>query len=250
MSSRTKRRNLAKQLQSLTGVSRKAAEELLARNGDDVQRAVNYFFNHQSSFSTKKKRGDVNELKKIFKKYVDEDDPNVMQEKYGDFLGDIEVPEDEVGSFAIPWKLKAQEMGKIEEKEFVTTLSEEGVDSMATLKSWVKSDVMKDLDTERGFKDFYFWMFEYLKEESKRKTIDFDIAIEVWPVILKGKFAFLDKWIEFLKQETKPKINKDVWDQLGEFAFYIKDDFSNWDPAGAWPVLIDSFAEWMQKQKK
>ena len=58
--------------------------------------------------------------------WSDEDDPNVMQEKYGDFLEQIGISEDGIGSFGIPWKLDAKTMGVIEEKEFVHKLSEAG----------------------------------------------------------------------------------------------------------------------------
>eukprot|EP00472_Partenskyella_glossopodia_P013797 CAMPEP_0197521596 /NCGR_PEP_ID=MMETSP1318-20131121/6848_1 /TAXON_ID=552666 /ORGANISM="Partenskyella glossopodia, Strain RCC365" /LENGTH=220 /DNA_ID=CAMNT_0043073653 /DNA_START=191 /DNA_END=850 /DNA_ORIENTATION=- len=219
------------------------AEELLRLYGS-VNAAADYFFTNQHKFaSANKKPGDKNKLKAIFKTFADEDDPNVMQEKYGDFLEQIGISEDGIGSFGIPWKLDAKTMGVIEEKEFVHKLSEAGVDSMAKVKAWGKT-ILKELDTEDGYKEFYKWMFGYLKEDSKRKTIDTEIAVAVWDVIMKEKFSLLDKWLEFLNQETKPKVNRDLWNQLVDFAFFIKDDFSNWDPEGAWPVLIDSFAEW------
>eukprot|EP00471_Norrisiella_sphaerica_P001281 CAMPEP_0184488560 /NCGR_PEP_ID=MMETSP0113_2-20130426/12419_1 /TAXON_ID=91329 /ORGANISM="Norrisiella sphaerica, Strain BC52" /LENGTH=231 /DNA_ID=CAMNT_0026871421 /DNA_START=112 /DNA_END=804 /DNA_ORIENTATION=- len=223
-----------RQLQRLTQVSKQTAEELLEVNHGSVNAAADYYFSNQSKFrSSKKKKGDENKIRTIFKKYADDDDPNLIQEKYSDFLRDIEVEEDGLGSFGLPWKFNASDMGVIEEKEFVTGLSEAGADSIPKIKAWSKN-VLDELESEEGYKEFYNWMFEYLKEDSKRKTIDLDISMEVWQVIMKDKFTFLDKWLEFLKQETKPKINKDVWSQLVEFAFYIKDDFSNWDPAGAW----------------
>eukprot|EP00954_Amorphochlora_amoebiformis_P000226 18510-Amorphochlora_amoeboformis.AAC.2 len=56
----------------------------------------------------------------------DDDNPKIMQEKYGDFLAAIGVSEEGLGSFAIPYKLNAKNMGTIEEKEFVESLSKFG----------------------------------------------------------------------------------------------------------------------------
>jgi len=232
----------------LTNVDKSMAEKLLRMHSGNVNAATDYFYTHQNKFaSSVPKVGDVNKLKAIFKKYADDDNPKIMQEKYGDFLAAIGVSEEGLGSFAIPYKLNAKNMGTIEEKEFVESLSKFGVDTTSKIKQWAEG-LLKEVGNEEGFKEFYKWMFGYLKEDSKRKTIDLDMATAVWEEILKGRFAYLTEWLEFLEQESKPKINRDVWNQLVEFAFFIKRDFKNWDPNGAWPVLIDTFAEWMQKK--
>lgn len=109
-----------------------------------------------------------------------------------------------------------------------------------------------------------------------------ETAIEMWKLLLKDKFLLLDKWLEFLEvgihlssggpldlwniQDEKPKtVSKDLWNQLLDFAIDVKPDLSNYDPngnqnlkfldtekikLGAWPVLVDSFVEWMQKKEK
>jgi len=83
----------------------------------------------------------------------------------------------------------------------------------------------------------------------EKKVLDHDIAIAMWSIVLKDKFRFLDQWIEFVKSRQNG-ISKDTWALLLEFAITIDEKMSNYDPSGAWPVLIDDFVEFAQKSKQ
>ena len=101
-----------------------------------------------------------------------------------------------------------------------------------------------------------------------QKSLDLDSAIELWKILLGEKFPNLPLWCEFLRATHASKsISRDTWDLLLDFAtqvvsrpvisfshfsnFFQNAKFSNYDPDGAWPTLIDDFVEWAkEKQEK
>jgi len=78
------------------------------------------------------------------------------------------------------------------------------------------------------------------------------MALNLWSVVLPLHFPLTAAWLSFCKSKgDKLKvISADVWAQLWEFARDVKEDLSNFDDEGAWPVLVDEFVEYQRKQKK
>ena len=65
----------------------------------------------------------------------------------------------------------------------------------------------------------------------------------MWKVLLTGKWALVDEWCEFLEKDHGKPITHDTWSQALEFSRQIGPDLEGYDPAGAWPYLIDEFVE-------
>ena len=92
-----------------------------------------------------------------------------------------------------------------------------------------------------------------------QKAIPLDQAIEYWRLLFSpaglnwssGSTPWLDWWIEFLESKWKRTVNKDMWDQLFNFAEQsLKDESLNfWSEDGAWPGVIDEFVEWVRTDK-
>lgn len=82
-----------------------------------------------------------------------------------------------------------------------------------------------------------------------------DLALSLWKILLSTRFALVDAWLEFVQQSNLRVISRDVWKQTLEFSKVMKPDLSNFDPDGAWPVLLDDFVDhvqdtWAAKEKK
>lgn len=111
--------------------------------------------------------------------------------------------------------------------------------------------IRAQLEQHESFKPFYQYCFHYsLSGEGVRekKVLSLEFAISAWRVVLKERPLFVDDWISFLEQSNRKAINKDTWDLFLDFQRQVKPDFSNYDPAGAWPSTIDEFVEHMMSK--
>ena len=54
------------------------------------------------------------------------------------------------------------------------------------------------------FKDFYQFTFNYAKG-TNQKSLDLDMALAYWNIVLRGRFKFLDIWCTFLKVSSGHK---------------------------------------------
>ena len=62
-------------------------------------------------------------------------------------------------------------------------------------------------------------------------------------MLLEGRFRLLPEWLKFVHGCGRVAVTDDTWTQVLEFTRQVRTDLSNFDPLGAWPVLVDDFAE-------
>ncbi len=85
---------------------------------------------------------------------------------------------------------------------------------------------------------------------------------------MEGRFSHLELWKKFLtviqvplltwQEHHRKAITKDTWNLFWDFVATSSSDFSDHDSEngiiifhliqGAWPVLIDSFVEWIKEE--
>ncbi|GAX82015.1 hypothetical protein CEUSTIGMA_g9443.t1 [Chlamydomonas eustigma] len=117
--------------------------------------------------------------------------------------------------------------------------------ALSDLKAHIRWEAM----SPDQFYKFYRYVFHICKE-SKKKHIKLPTALAAWQLLLPGRFRLLDRWCDFIVHKGKSLlvINEDQWWQVVDFSRTIHEDLSNFDPSGAWTVLIDEFVEFVRTQ--
>jgi len=247
-----------KEFKSICGASEKVAAELLKKYNYNIEQALDHFYTHggssspDSSGSFGRKGVDKGKVGKIFDKFADLKDKESMQgEPLGQFFREAGVdPEKEAAvTLGVAYKLKCKTLGEIKKTEFVEGYTSSSCDTMDKIKQDMNStrEMLKD---KVRFRDFYRWLFDFVKEEPDRKSLDLEPAIEFIRIVLPQHFPLCNEFLEFIKGQKLKSITADVWNQLFEFARDIKPDLSNYEVDGAWPVLFDDFVTYVNDKKK
>jgi DCN1-like protein 1/2 len=239
----------------VSGVTEKVATECLTKQQWNVERALDHYYQNAKLYgsSTSGKGGDKAKLNKIFDKYAGgegKDKDAMFEDKLAAFFKDVGVDPEKEGAvtLGIAWKLKAKTLGEFSRKEFVDGFADLGADTVDKIKSEV-SNIRNLLANKTTFRDFYRWVFDYIKEEPERKSVDLEPACEMMSIVLQQHFTLLPEWIEYLKKTSSKQVSKDIWEQVFEFARDIKADLSNYEDDGAWPVVIDEFVDFVKVKK-
>eukprot|EP01087_Luapelamoeba_hula_P020146 TRINITY_DN680_c0_g1_i1.p1 TRINITY_DN680_c0_g1~~TRINITY_DN680_c0_g1_i1.p1 ORF type:complete len:395 (+),score=66.43 TRINITY_DN680_c0_g1_i1:102-1286(+) len=163
--------------------------------------------------------------------------------EYGNALG---VTEDtDPGLLIVLWKLDASTQWELSRDEFVggwTTLGTGNIDGMKNkLVEW-----RRELDTTEHFRKFYFWVFDYLREEHKT-ILTMEECTTIWSMLdMDKKWKLWPKFAEYLELSKTRALSKDTWRQLYDFMRVHPNTLDNYDDAGSWPVLVDEFVIWSQ----
>lgn len=167
-------------------------------------------------------------------------------------LSDLGLEANSILVLIFAWKCRASAQCVFTRDEFYRGLYELGgdtIDRIDKLKACLVRAEMELTNNQHLFKDLYQFTFNYAKNQPQ-KSLDLEIAIAYWDILLKGRFRFLNLWIEFLNETHKRAITRDTWNLLLDFSMMIDDSMSNYDEEGAWPVLIDEFVDYARKKIK
>jgi hypothetical protein len=232
-----------------------------------------------SSSSSSSSKVDSKKLTTLFDTYADPDEQDSIDgEGLQRFFTDLGLDLSGAGPLALAWQYKCSEYATVTRKEFTEYYTSHGLDSLEKMKADAKR-VEAMLQDKKTFKEFYRWLFDFVKEEEERKTIgqwkgdstaffrascflmssfaclsspDNNIAFGLWKVVLPLHFPLTTEWLAFCKKSEKSlkMVSNDLWQQLWEFAKDANADLSNFDEDGAWPVIIDEFVAWYKGGKK
>lgn len=108
----------------------------------------------------------------------------------------------------------------------------------------LKTDLRWELLDSSHFALFYGFVF-FMCRERGQKSLSVSTAVKAWQLSLTGRFKVLDQWCAFVQKHQRHAISEDTWRQLLEFSQNVHGDLTNYDPEGAWPVLVDDFVDSM-----
>lgn len=198
---------------------------------------------------------DRRKLEQLFANYQNHENVNKISiEGVERLLTDLDLEPNSILVLILAWKCQASTQCEFTKDEFcrglknICTDSQDRNDKLTVER--LKCGLIRieqELRVDKNqFKDLYQFTFNYAKNPSQ-KSLDLELAIAYWNILLKDRFKFLDMWIEFLQTTHKRAITRDTWNLLLDFSRMIDDDLSNYDEEGAWPVLIDEFVEHARK---
>lgn len=183
---------------------------------------------------------------------VDGPDDKISIEGVEKLLADLKLEADSILVLIFAWKCRAATQCEFSREEFYRGLRELGchsIDRIDKLKACLIVAEKELRYNQASFKDLYQFTFKYAKN-LQQKSLDLELAIAYWNILLRNRFKYLDLWVDFLRENHKRVITRDTWNLLLDFSLMIDDNMSNYDEEGAWPVLIDEFVEYARGKLK
>ena len=234
--------------------SDKVSADVLSANGYNLERAVDHYFSNRHRYpssAASSAKADPAKLNRLFDKYADSEEKDTMSDAHlAAFFKELHIDPASSTTLAYAWQLQCAQFGEVARKEFVRYYTEQGVDSIERMREQAKGLQGLMADSVQ-FKSFYRWLFEFVKDEAERKTIDADAACEMWQLVLGGpepRWPLAAQWVDFVLRQKAKVVSADLWLQVYEFSVDVRPDMSGYDEEGAWPVIIDEFVDYMRKQ--
>ncbi|TIC75162.1 WD40 repeat-like protein [Wallemia mellicola] len=264
MSSATyqRQRILIEDFRQITNTNSDTAQRFLKVNGWRFDDALDEYFANPPIQVNK------SNLNKVWNKYKDADDDNLMSVpdgliQYGEDLG-IDLTSENALALAqlCGATLQAENWPK---ESWTAGWSIVGGDSIDKQKQYMETTTEKLKEDGAYFTQVYSHTFELGKGQGAR-ILTFEDAKAYWSILLAHHLGdddgsapskslvkedgspceftkkHLEIWFGFL-EEQKVAVTKDTWLEFLNFIRSIDGHFSTFDEAAAWPSLIDDFVE-------
>lgn len=249
------------------------AKQLLSAFGWQVEQAVDSFFTDGIPDGMEEDEEEAQPavnaaaVTKLFEKYKDTKEDRIDVDGIQRFCDDLGVDPADVVMLVLAWRMDALLMCTFTRAEFVGGMGKLRCDSIVSLKARLPA-LRRQLDEPDAFQSsaraapaparpappaqsraltrrparaprraprpVYMFAFEYARSsESAQKSLGLETAVEMWRLVLHGRWALLEPWTQFLQAEATHAISRDTWQLLHDFVRTVKPDLSNYDEDGA-----------------
>lgn len=148
----------------------------------------------------------------------------------------------------VAWKLNVnhQKCWEFNRDEFVGGWAIHGCHNIDTMKKKTK-EWREELKNAAKFKQFYNYVFDYLKEE--KKILVMEEALTVWDMLgFNERWPLFGRWVQYLSD--KKSVSRDTWRLFLSFTEQYPKDLSSYDSDSCWPSMIDEFVDKIKEESK
>lgn len=189
----------------------------------------------------------------LFDSIADPDDPSIAtMEGISTLCDQLELDIEDIRILVLLWKMNAVDKpAQISKEEWMTACNKMHIDSLEKIQS-----LLPMLDTgfmdHTEYKDFYKFCFQFNRQGTHR-TLDKDLVIALLQIVVKDRIPQdrIDSFCTFLETcKGYTRITLDQWTSFLDFCHDVQDLSAYDQDSSAWPVMIDEYVEYMEKQDK
>jgi len=216
-------------------------------------------------------------LTQMYGTYKDKDGDQITIEGTLKWFEHLNIGPEDVVVLPIAYELKSPTVGTFLRQPWIDGWKSLECDSLDSMKAALPRLRDKLANDRSYFSSVYNYTFDFAKNSGQR-SITVETAIAFWELLvphgLTGtalehtsdedtdddediqmeaeegwKSEFTDWWFEFLKTKGGKGVSKDTWTMFLHFIRTIDSKFENYDCEASWPSSIDTFVEWVKKEK-
>eukprot|EP00261_Vitis_vinifera_P037520 XP_019078763.1 PREDICTED: DCN1-like protein 5 isoform X2 [Vitis vinifera] len=185
----------------------------------------------------------------LFDTYANEMTNLIEASGIEELCSDLKVGADDVRMLMLAWKMKAKKQGFITQDEWRRGLKALEANSLEKLQRALPK-LEREVMRPSNFKDFYAFAFRYSLTE-RQKTLDIGSICLLMKIVLGSQFRpQVDSFTQYLQMQKEYKVlTFDQWMGFYQFCNEISfPDLNNYDDQLAWPLVLDSFVEWIRQK--
>ncbi|KAL1508630.1 hypothetical protein AB1Y20_004726 [Prymnesium parvum] len=191
----------------------------------------------------------------LFDAYKDADEQIICPEGVERLCQALNLDPSDVLVLVFAWKLGAKRMGYFLHEEWLAGCksfsSAHSTSELCNLLKAIHDSTLRDPSALRSIHSF---THKFCREDERVRNVEISSAI-IMLQLLHGKTfpAHVKNLVAFMESNAplqKRGVSHDEWMMILQFCREVEPDCSNYQDDGAWPVLLDDYVEWYQKQQK